>query len=223
MARDLQQPFVLPDGATEVVLVRHGSSARSGTVAPADLIDGHSDPPLAVTGRRQAEAVGERLAPIGASALFVTPLRRTRQTAAPLAKRLGRVPVVVSDLREVHLGDWEGQLNDRVARDDVLSRKIFETERWDVIPNAESMDVFSERVRRGMQQLVEAVGPDAVAIAFVHGGVIAEACRQVTGSQAFAFLYAENGSITRLVRMPSERWALISFNDTAHLQDDDGM
>jgi probable phosphoglycerate mutase len=52
--------------------------------------------------------------------------------------------------------------------------------------------------------------------------VIAEACRQVTGSQAFAFLYAENGSITRLVRMPSERWALISFNDTAHLEHDHG-
>jgi len=155
--------------------------------------------------------------------VFVTPLRRTRQTAAPLARRLGRVPVVIPELREVHLGDWEGQLNARVARGDELSKKIFETERWDVIPNAESMDEFSDRVRRGMMQLVDAVGPDATVIAFVHGGVIAEACRQATGSQAFAFLYAENGSITRLVRMASERWALISFNDTAHLQDDGRM
>jgi probable phosphoglycerate mutase len=205
------------------VLVRHGSSARSPSHGPPDLIDGHSDPPLAETGHRQAEAVGERLAHTGAAALFVTPLRRTRETAAPLARRLGRVPVVMPELREVHLGDWEGQLNDRVARDDELSKEIFNTERWDVIPNAESMDVFSDRVARGMERLVEAVGPNAIAVAFVHGGVIAEACRQATGSQAFAFLYAENGGITRLVRMASRRWALISFNDTAHLQDNRGM
>ncbi len=221
MARDFQRPFTLPDGATEVVLVRHGSSARSTTAAPLDLIDGHSDPPLAETGLRQAEAVGERLARTRADALFVTTLRRTRQTAAPLAKRLGREPVVIPELREVHLGDWEGQLNDRAAREDGLSKKIFAAGRWDVIPNAEPMGAFSDRVRHGMEQLVDAVGPGATAVAVVHGGVIAEACRQATGSHAFAFLNAENGSITRLARLASQRWVLISFNDTAHLADDD--
>jgi hypothetical protein len=47
--------------------------------------------------------------------------------------------------------------------------------------------------------------------------VIAEACRQATSSQAFAFLYAENASLTRIMRLATGRWALISFNDTAHL------
>ena len=223
MARDFQRPFVLPDGATEVMLVRHGSSARQQRKAGVDLVDGHSDPPLDDAGLRQAEAVGERLARTRADQLFVTPLRRTRQTAAPLAGRLGVEPTVVPELREVHLGDWEGQLNERVKGGDELSQAIFAAERWDVIPNAESMDVFSDRVRQGMVHLVEAVGPGGVAVAFVHGGVIAEACRQTTDSQAFAFLYAENASITRLVRMASGRWALISFNDTAHLQGRDGL
>lgn len=187
------------------------------------MIDGHSDPPLDDAGLRQAEAVAARLSHWRTDQLFVTPLRRTSQTAAPLAGRLGREPVVVPELREVNLGDWEGQLNARVAGDDELSREIFATERWDVIPNAESMDAFSDRVGRGMAHLVEAVGPRGVAVAFVHGGVIAEACRQATGSKAFAFLYAENASITRLVRMASGRWALITFNDTAHLEGRDGM
>ena len=40
---------------------------------------------------------------------------------------------------------------------------IFAAERWDVIPNAESMDAFSDRVGRGMTQLVDTVGPDGVA------------------------------------------------------------
>jgi len=71
-----------------------------------------------------------------------------------------------------------------------------------------------------MEQLVEAGGPDETVLAIVHGGVIAEVCRQVTGSRAFAFLYADNGSITRIMRLPSRRWALISFNETSHLGED---
>jgi hypothetical protein len=39
----------------------------------------------------------------------------------------------------------------------------------------------------------------------------------VTGSRPFAFLLSANGSITRLVRMPDRRWALMSFNETEHL------
>jgi probable phosphoglycerate mutase len=218
MPRDFQLPFTLPAGATEVVLVRHGSAAKSTSEATIDLVDGQSDPPLTKLGLEQAAAVGARLAGRRADALFVTPLRRTQQTARPLAERFGRDPVVISELREVHLGDWEGQLNDRVAHDDELTKEIFSAERWDVIPNAEPMELFSGRVARGMELLVDSVGPDAIAVAVVHGGVIAEACRQVTGSQAFAFLYAENGSVTRIMRLPSRRWALISFNDTAHLQ-----
>jgi hypothetical protein len=47
--------------------------------------------------------------------------------------------------------------------------------------------------------------------------VIAEACRQATGSEAFAFLNNCNGSITRLVRLPGGGWVLVAFNETAHL------
>jgi len=203
-----------------VVLVRHGSSVQPTAEAPIDLIDGRSDPPLSDSGRRQAEAVSERLARSRIAALFVTSLRRTQQTADPLARRLGLEPTVVPELREVFLGAWEGQLSTRVAREVELSRQVFEVGRWDVIPGAEPMEQFSDRVRDGLNRLVNAVGADATAVAVVHGGVIAEACRQATGSRAFAFLYAENGSLTRLMRPATGRWALVSFNDTAHLNSD---
>src|SRR3954449_5046943 len=88
MPRDFQRPFVLPEGATEVLLVRHGSSGRQPHVDGLDLVDGQNDPPLDEAGLRQAEAVSMRLAQWRADQLFVTPLRRTRQTAAPLAERL---------------------------------------------------------------------------------------------------------------------------------------
>jgi len=222
MVRDFQRPFALPAGATEVVLIRHGSARHSTPKVSLDLIAGQSDPVLTALGWHQAQAVADRLGSVQPAAIFVTPLRRTQETAQPLAQRLGIETVVMPELREVYLGDWEGQLNHRVAVDDSLTRRIFDIERWDVIPNAERMEDFSARVGRGMERLVEAAGPDRMTLAVVHGGVISEACRQVTGSRPFAFLYAENGSLTRLMRLPSGRWALIAFNDTAHLPGDDG-
>jgi probable phosphoglycerate mutase len=150
--------------------------------------------------------------------VFVTPLRRTAQTAEPLAQALGVEPVVVPDLREVHLGDWEGEWNVRMAKRDPLAREIFAAERWDVIPNAEPMEEFAERIRNGMEHVAGAIGADSSGVVFLHAGVIAEVLRQATGSTGFAFLYAENCSISRVLRLQSGRWSLRAFNDVSHLR-----
>lgn len=104
-----QHRFAPPPGSTRVLLVRHGESAPARPDRPFPVRDGHGDPPLHPHGRAQAELVGSRLAaeePI--AAIYVTTLQRTHETAAPLAARLGLDPIVVPELREVHLGDWEG-------------------------------------------------------------------------------------------------------------------
>src|SRR3954462_1610241 len=84
-----QRQFVLPPDATEVVLVRHGASAAAVPGEPFEQLEGQSAPPLAPEGEQQALLVAERLAGSGEAfaGLFVTPLRRTAQTAAPLAER----------------------------------------------------------------------------------------------------------------------------------------
>jgi probable phosphoglycerate mutase len=213
-----QHRFRVPPDATELVLVRHGASAHAVPGEPFDLIDGHADPPLAPEGHEQAQRVAGRLSNEPAQALFVTPLQRTSQTAAPLAERLGLEPQVVPELRETHLGDWEGgELRIRAAHGDPLFFQVLEQERWDVIPGAERMEDFAERVARGLARIVEATGPGKLAIAFLHGGVIGEICRQATQSRAFAFVHADNCSITRLVAFAGGRRLLRSFNDTAHL------
>ncbi len=94
-----QARFRRPPGATEMFLVRHGESepAVAGEVFP--LVDGHGDPALAPEGREQAERVADRLAGQGVDAIYVTTLRRTHETAAPLAGRHGLEPRVERDLR----------------------------------------------------------------------------------------------------------------------------
>lgn len=55
---------------------------------------GERDPDLTEEGRRQAALLADRLAPERVAAIHVSDYRRTRQTAAPLAARLGLTPIV---------------------------------------------------------------------------------------------------------------------------------
>jgi probable phosphoglycerate mutase len=213
-----QRAFSLPADATEVVLLRHGASAHAVPGVSFPLVNGQGDPALAPEGEAQARAAGERLAAERPAAVFVTPLRRTAQTAAPLCAATGHDPVVVPELAEVHLGEWEGgEYRIRAHRGDPLIRRVIEAEDWSLIPGAESMEAFAARARAGVERIVGAVGPGVSAVAVVHGGIVGELCRQATGSRPFAFIHADNCSISRLVVFADGRWLLRSFNDVSHL------
>jgi probable phosphoglycerate mutase len=49
--------------------------------------------------------------------------------------------------------------------------------------------------------------------------VIAQALALASGSRPFAFVGADNGSISRLI-IGADQWFVRSFNDTAHLEAD---
>lgn len=211
-----QHQFSAPSGATTVLLVRHGESAPARPGAPFALKDGHGDPELDPVGVAQAELVGERLATERVDAIYVTTLRRTHETAAPLATRLGLTPIVEADLREVFLGEWEGgELRARAAAADPIFQTIFEQERWDVIPGAEPMEEFDARLQRGLARIV-AAHPDGRVVVVVHGGVIGQLLHRVTGSRPFAFAGADNASINEIV-VVGDRTILRRYNDTSHL------
>ena len=70
---------------TVIYLVRHAEKAANGT-----------DPALSPAGRERAGLLADRLAKAGIGAIHSTDFRRTRDTAAPLARRLG-LPVLLYD------------------------------------------------------------------------------------------------------------------------------
>jgi 2,3-bisphosphoglycerate-dependent phosphoglycerate mutase len=211
-----QPRFQTPPGGTEFLLVRHGESAPYRPGEPFPLVDGHGDPPLAPNGVAQAHAVADRLAIEHIDAIYVTTLRRTHETAAPLAARLGLVPVVEPELREVHLGEWEGgELRRRSALGDPAFLRMMETGDWGVIPGAESSAALSARCVAAVERLHDAHRDERVAL-FVHGGVIGAILGHAVGVQPFAFAGADNGSLHHVV-VDGPRWHLRCFNDTAHL------
>ena len=100
---------------SRIFVVRHGKAAAGW--------DADRDPGLDATGHEQAAAVAAELARLGPMALLTSPLRRARETAAPLARlwgveplvepRLAEVPSAVEDLalrgawlKEFVRGDW---------------------------------------------------------------------------------------------------------------------
>src|SRR5260221_11648787 len=73
-------------------LVRHGR-AVSGVEQP--------DPGLDPVGRSQAERAADALRRVGAERLVCSPLRRARETAAPIAEALGIAPEIRDEVSEV--------------------------------------------------------------------------------------------------------------------------
>jgi 2,3-bisphosphoglycerate-dependent phosphoglycerate mutase len=203
-------------GSADILLIRHGQSQAYVPAAPFPLVGGHADPALTPRGNEQAALLAGRLATAGIDAIYVSTLRRTTQTAAPLAARLGLAAVVEPDLREVHLGDWEGgEYRQRVAEHDPIVVQAFQEERWEVIPGAESSASLAARVRAAIDRLAAAHTGHRLAV-FTHGGVIGQALALASGSRPFAFLSADNASISRLL-VTGQRWIVRGFNDTAHL------
>src|SRR6185437_6508955 len=128
-----QHRFTLPPGATDLLIVRHGESAPARLDMPAPKVDGHSDPELAPEGRTQAQRLADRLAHEKIDAIYITTLRRTAETAAPLAERLAIEPIVEADLREVYLGEWEGgAFRKYVSEGHPTALRMMTERRWDV-------------------------------------------------------------------------------------------
>jgi probable phosphoglycerate mutase len=89
-----------------VLLVRHGQTPTTGKVLPGRAPGLH----LADQGREQADAAAERIGALSkVSAVYASPLERTRETAAPIAKRLGLKTVVDRGLLECDFGEWTGK------------------------------------------------------------------------------------------------------------------
>ena len=211
-----QNVYQPPRGAVDLLLVRHGESAAARPGESFPIKDGHGDPALHPAGESQAIAVGEYLRSRPISAIYVTTLQRTHQTAAPLAAHLGLTPRIEPDLREVFLGDWEGGLHRiKTAEGDPVIARVEQNHEWGEVPGAETTAQLQARVRRGLLRIAAAHGDQLVA-AFVHGGVIGAALALASGSDGFAFNGAANGSVSRLV-IHGETMKVRGFNDISHL------
>ncbi len=95
-----------PAAAAVVLLVRHGLTPTTGAVLPGRAPGLHLSP----EGRAQAEGVAERIAALGrVSAVYASPMERTIETAAPIARACGLRTRKHPGLIECDFGRWTGR------------------------------------------------------------------------------------------------------------------
>ncbi|MFZ4431762.1 MAG: MSMEG_4193 family putative phosphomutase [Microthrixaceae bacterium] len=95
-----------PRRPTLILCVRHGRTATTGTVLPGRAPGLH----LSDEGRAQAQHVADRIGALDrVDAVYASPLERTRETAAPIARATGNRVRVARGLLECDFGDWTGR------------------------------------------------------------------------------------------------------------------
>jgi probable phosphoglycerate mutase len=132
----------------EIVLIRHGEPDWEPRGFAVD------DPELTPRGRAQAERAAQILTGESFDHLYVSPLLRARETAQPIAKRLGLEPQVLPWLRELGLPALQGRPAQEVRRYFADARARDLEHWWDGLPGGESFRHFYERVSAGVESLL---------------------------------------------------------------------
>jgi probable phosphomutase (TIGR03848 family) len=161
-----------------VLLVRHGRTPTTGRVLPGRSPGLH----LSEEGQRQAEVAAERIAGMGRPpvAVYASPLERTRETAAPIARRLGLRVRNAHGLLECDIGQWTGQRLDRVAKRPEWER----VQRWPTgfrFPGGESFAEMADRAYAAVLELAER-HPGETVVAVSHADPIRAVAATAAGA-----------------------------------------
>ncbi len=204
--------------ATRFILVRHAVTEYS----VASRIAGHSDLELTEAGMAQSHAVADRLAALGGiAALYSSPLRRTRQSAAQIGERLGLEVQLEDGLLETNYGDWDGYTFEQVAR-----KWPAELQRWlsdpaALPPGGESQDAVSRRVRRARDRiLARHAGQSVVLVSHVSPIKILVQLALAAPAVAVHRMYLAPASLSIIDYFDDGSVSLRCYNDSAHLSED---
>jgi probable phosphoglycerate mutase len=205
---------------TRLILIRHGES--NATVAR--IIGGpRTCSGLSPLGRKQAEALAERLAhtrELEGATLISSGYPRATETAEVLAGALGDVEVTI----DPDVGEHDpGPKCDGLSFDTFLER--YGRPDWEGDPEAvwfpggETLAQFHRRVDGAMRRIAEQ-HPDGTAAIVCHGGVIDATFRLLLRLPARGSfdLWTSNTSLTEVLGTPGGRWRLLRYNDAAHLE-----
>lgn len=212
--------------AAELLLIRHGDAIPTADeIIPSGIYD---DLPLSSIGRRQVQALTERLQEQRFDAIYSSPLRRCQQTAAPLANALGLTPVIVEGIKEIRLGrvielpapapgdDLDVLTKALHARQMEITRRAAGTGSWDAIGDNEPSKAFRQRIVESIDAIARQHIGQRVLV-FAHGGTINAYAAEVLGLESDFFFPCANTSIT-VVRVNATHRVLFVMNDIAHLK-----
>lgn len=198
-----------------VYLIRH---AESGWNAEGRF-QGQADTDLSPLGRRQAMALGRRLATLSPSAVYTSDLSRAKETARLAASMAGLEVAPDPSFREVNVGKWQGLTFDEIRATMPESFAEWRSERPDFrFPGGETYEEATVRAMRRLEELAGARRGERLAVVS-HGGVLRALVHHVLGLDRGrrAPLTLSNAGVSAIAGEPG-RWRLVLLNDTCHLE-----
>jgi len=197
--------------ATTLVLLRHATTRATGKRLGGRRAGFHLD----AAGREQAAAAARRLSRFPVAAVYASPLERTRETAAPVARVHGLRVRIERGILEVDYGAW----TDRPLAE--LRRRAL----WRTIQQAPSRVTFpeGESIRGAQQRAVEATERIAAShrgetvVLVSHADIIKAVIAHHLGMglDLFQRLVISPASSSVLVLPDGAAPVLVSMNDTS--------
>jgi probable phosphoglycerate mutase len=187
----------------ELLLIRHALPRRIDEGDGA----GPADPELAPLGVEQAAALADWLRTEEVDALWSSPMRRARETAAPVADALG-LPIVVDE----GLAEYDREALSYIPIEEL---KAAGDPRWHQVP--ERPEHFAAGVVAAVERVVAAHPGGRVAVV-CHGGVVNAYCGHVLGIDEPLFFLPAYTSISRVLASASGPRSIGSLNETAHVR-----
>lgn len=189
----------------QLIVIRHGRPER------VENNNGDSaDPNLTEVGHEQAQRLAEWLSAEPIDAIYVSSMRRARQTAAPLETVTGLAATVDDRIREYDDGENHYLPLDELKNDPVAYRAFIKehTER--------DLASFQSRVLEVVDEIVNEHAGQSVAMV-CHGGVINAIAASVLGIGSSMFFNPNYTSINRIMASRSGVRSIGSLNDIGHL------
>jgi probable phosphoglycerate mutase len=203
-------------GITRIVAVRHGETVWNAEMR----MQGQLDTRLSARGERQARRTAAALAGEGIEAIVSSDLVRAAATAAAIADVVGLPVATDSGLRERSFGVFQGwtyaEIDERWPDDAARWRRHDPT----FAPaGGESLVAFDARAVAAMTRIA-AQARGRTLLVVTHGGVLDSLYRAATGVglEAQRTWQLGNAAINRVL-FTGERFTLVGWSDTAHLED----
>jgi len=177
---------------TLLLLVRHGTTDQTGK----RLYGRSPGVRLSDAGRRQAEALGRRLAPVRPTALYTSPVERCTETATAIGEVCRLKAVTMAGLEEIDYGRFTGRTFAALNRTR-LWRRLHRVPSGVRFPDGETLPEAQRRIVEALEELVER-HPRGRLVVVSHGDPICMAVAHYAGLHLDMYmrLHVSPGSVS---------------------------
>jgi len=197
----------------DLFIIRHGRPVRHVV----KVGEGSADPELSEIGVRQSERVADVLEAAEIDHIVSSTMLRARQTAAPLAGRLGLDVELLDDIKESDHRSRSYVPSEEIRADDPDTAHYFEGDLMDTI-FSDGYEKFEERVTRGFAHIIDSNRSKRVAV-FCHGMVTNVFVKSILRFEEVLAISPDYCGITRIQASGTGIRTVRSVNETYHVRD----